>query len=300
MTVRLPAYRPTSRSTQPRAPGSAPAPRRAQATPAPAKDQTLTVELPGIGVKTYTFPTRFRDVDLMSAQFTLPSSAVAKWLPPGLEPASTLGVTRGLVTFQHLGDPAEMSPYSEAQFAVRVKGPGGREAWHVLEMPVDSEENMQRGKIIFGYPKAMSQVELSRREGEARTTDGAPLFSIRMGAALPFAIEREVANESLQLLNGKLVELDSAASGKLRPGLADVTFSPELRRRYPGLPASGCCSRSTPRGGCARWSARWESWWAGSPRAISRRISACGARRCRGCGDGRGAAERPRSCALAK
>lgn len=236
MTVRLPSYRPAT----PRSAASRQRSARAAPTPAPTapvKEQKLTVDLPGVGVKTYTFPTRFRDVDLLSAQFTLPSSAVAKWLPEGLEPASTLGVTRGLVTFQHLGDPAEMSPYSEAQFSVRVKGPGGQEAWHVLEMPVDSLENMQRGKIIFGYPKAMSQVELSPRAGEARTADGAKLFSIRMGATLPFGLDRELENESLQVLNGKLVKLDSTAGGKIRPGFADVTFSDEMQRRYPGLPA---------------------------------------------------------------
>ncbi|MBK7860669.1 MAG: acetoacetate decarboxylase family protein [Archangiaceae bacterium] len=167
----------------------------------------------------------------------LPRAAVAQWLPPGLTPAGSLGVTRGLVTFQRLGRPEEMAPYSEAQFAVRVKDSRGRQAWHVLEMPVDSAENLQRGKVIFGYPKELSQLKVGARTGTASTPDGTPLFSIRMGPALPFGIARHVDNEAVQVLNGELVRLDSWAEGKMVPGLASVELSPELRRRYPGLPA---------------------------------------------------------------
>jgi hypothetical protein len=248
MTVKLPRLPPsavrstaTAKSTGAPAKPAAKTEAPAASSAAPSDGTVLTVDLgAGVGVKTYHFPTKFHDVDMLTAQLVLPTNAVKQWLPPGLEPASTLGVTKGLVTFQHLGNPEEMQPYSEAQFAVRVKGPDGKEGWHVLNMPVDSLENEQRGKVIFGYPKEMSTVGIAsqglKQVGTAATPDGKPLFSLSVGPTLPFGFHQHVDSDAYQVHDGKMVRLDSSAEGKVKPGLGSLDFGQAMRDRFPGLP----------------------------------------------------------------
>jgi hypothetical protein len=134
-----------------------------------------------------------------------------------------------------------MQPYDEAQFAVRVKGPDGQEGWHVLDMPVTSFENKQRGQYIFGYPKEMAQVGLSNtglsRKGTAAGEDGAPMFSLSVGPRLPFGIHHAQDNEAYQQLDGKNVKLHSSAEGTIAPGFGHVEFSDAMRQRFPGLPS---------------------------------------------------------------
>jgi hypothetical protein len=235
-----PAPAPAAPAQAPASKGWAPGAKAQPAAQPAAPPRTLTIDLPGVGLKTYNFPTKFHDVELLSAQVELPTSAVKQWLPPGMEPVSTLGLTRGLVTFQHLGKPEQMQPYDEAQFAVKVKGPDGKEGWHVLDMPVTSFENKQRGQYIFGYPKEMSKVGIENsglgRKGTAAAEDGTPLFSLSVGPRLPVGVHHAQQNEAYQTLNGQNVKLHSSASGKVAPGLGNVQFSQAMRNRFPGLP----------------------------------------------------------------
>jgi hypothetical protein len=241
--VSVPKSQATARPADAAAPpaGAAPATKQAAAeSPPSAQQQTLTIDLPGIGTKTYNFPTKFHQVEMLKAEMLLKTDDVKKWLPSGMEPASTAGVTKGLVTFQHMGKPEQMEPYDEAQFAVRVKGPDGQEGWHVLDMPVNSFENKQRGQFIFGYPKEMAQVGIQNstfgRVGTAKSESGDPMFSLSVGPRLPFGFHKAVDNDAFQSFNGEVVHLHSTAEGKAAPGLGRVTFSDAMRARFPGLP----------------------------------------------------------------
>lgn len=212
-----------------------------QATPRPSTSTTKTFDLPEVGTKTYTFPSRFSQVDLMTAQFALPADAVKRWLPPGLEPVSFAGQARGQVTMQHLGKPPDgMAPYDEGSFSVRVRRADGTEAWHTLTMPVNSLENRQRGRFIFGYPKEMAQVSFEQnrfcRRGAIRDERGAELFSMKVGGLNPFSWHHEVKNENAQMLDGVPVTLHASAAGQLKLGTADVSFGEAMRARFPGLP----------------------------------------------------------------
>ncbi len=196
---------------------------------------------PKIGTKTYDFPTRFENVEMLAAQMLLPTSAVRGWLKKsGLEPASTLGFTRGLITVQHLGQPAQMDPYFEGSFAVQIRRPDGSTGWHVLEMPVTSEENRERGRRIFGYPKDMADVRLEdqggRRVGSVRTEDGGLLFSLGVGTRAPFGWSTDRTNHNVQVLHGQQVQLESNLRGHLKPGFGHIELGEEMQRRYPGLP----------------------------------------------------------------
>ena len=129
--------------------------------------QTRTYDLPGIGPRTYEFPTVFRGVELLSVQLVLPVPVVAPWLPSGYSPAPVLGRAMVMATAQHFSRPVGMAPYTEASLAVRVLAPGGGRGWHTLTMPVDSAENLQRGLVIFGYPKELATLSLAGPAGRA-------------------------------------------------------------------------------------------------------------------------------------
>lgn len=222
--------------------------RASEAADASDKPAVLTKDMgPGVGVKTYTFPSRFEDVTMLRTEFGVPSSAVRGWLPPGLTPADERGETRALITFQHMGTPPDgMDAYNEAQLAVRVRDGAGEEAWHVLTMPVDSLENQRRGELIFGYPKEMSEVDVSSSRfssrGEARAPNGELLFSLRVGPALPFGVPMSADDVNVQAFEGDNVHMDTSGEGRYRPGVAHVEIAPALRARFPGLPAEPSAS----------------------------------------------------------
>ncbi len=209
-----------------------------QRRPAAPDTTTKTVDLPGVGRRTYTFPTRFHAVDVLTARFPLPAKAVDEWLAPtGLKPVSFADQALGQVTVQHLGAPPDgMKPYTEASFAVKVETPDGEKGWHTLTMPVDSFENRQRGHFIFGYPKEMDALQLSGNTGSVKAEDGKELFSVSVHPA-PVGVNQTLNTKNFQTLNGEPVELSAEVSGRVQPGLASVKFGEEMQRRYPGLPA---------------------------------------------------------------
>jgi hypothetical protein len=216
-------------------------PRSSPLQTSPVADELRSYELPGVGHRDYHFPTRFKQVDVLSAQLLLSSRDVARWLPSGLKPQSFAGVTRAQVTVQHLGQPPDgMKPYTEASFSVRVKDASGAEGWHTLTMPVDSFENRQRGRFIFGYPKEMASLFMEEKPGARRGRvlgeDGAEWLTLEVNTRNPVTLQKTVNNRNLQNLEGESVELAASAEGRMRLGPARVTFGPELRRRYPGLP----------------------------------------------------------------
>jgi hypothetical protein len=196
-------------------------------------------ELPGIGPRTYRFPTHFRRVELVIAPLLVPRSIAQSWLPGDIAPVALPGGRAlALFTVQHFGDPAQLEPYGEASFAVLAHA-GALRGFHVLTMPVTSEVNRARGLAIFGLPKEMAEVSLA---GDERTRTG----EVRVGGELLFALTFRrrisvpgtgaVRAGNLQNVQGRWARVRSSGRGRYALGAADLALGDALRRRFPGLP----------------------------------------------------------------
>jgi len=200
-------------------------------------------ELPGIGERTYRFPTHFRGVELVIAPLLVPLSLAQSWLPEAISPiALPGGRALALFTVQHFGEPAQLKPYGEASFAVLARTGAGDEhakGFHVLTMPVTSEENRARGVAIFGLPKEMAEVSLSgderTRQGVVRV-DGELLFSLKFRRRIPVPGAQPIRSGNLQNVDGRWSRVRSAGRGRYALGSAELELGDALRRRYPGLP----------------------------------------------------------------
>lgn len=198
-------------------------------------------ELPGIGQRTYRFPTHFRQVELVIAPLLVPRAIAQSWLPEDIAPVALPGGRAlALFTVQHFGDPAQLKPYGEASFAVLAHtGDGDLKGFHVLTMPVTSEENRARGLAIFGLPKEMAEVTLS---GDERTragvvrVDGELLFSLTFRRRIRVPGARPIRTGNLQNIQGRWSRVRAAGSGRYAVGSAALEFGDALRRRFPGLP----------------------------------------------------------------
>jgi hypothetical protein len=196
-------------------------------------------ELPGIGQRTYRFPTHFRQVELVIAPLLVPRSIAQSWLPEDIAPVALPGGRAlALFTVQHFGDPAQLKPYGEASFAVLAHA-GDLKGFHVLTMPVTSEENRARGLAIFGLPKEMAEVSLSgderTRAGEVRV-NGELLFSLKFRRRIPVPGTRPIRAGNLQNAQGRWSRVRSAGRGRYAVGSAELELGDALRRRFPGLP----------------------------------------------------------------
>lgn len=196
-------------------------------------------ELPGIGQRTYRFPTHFRQVELVIAPLLVPRSIAQSWLPEDIAPVALPGGRAlALFTVQHFGDPAQLKPYGEASFAVLART-GDLKGFHVLTMPVTSEENRARGLAIFGLPKEMAEVSLSgderTRAGEVRV-NGELLFSLAFRRRIGVPGARPIRAGNLQNVQGRWSRVRAAGRGRYAVGSAALELGDALRRRFPGLP----------------------------------------------------------------
>jgi hypothetical protein len=196
-------------------------------------------ELPGIGQRTYRFPTHFREVELMIAPLLVPLSVAQHWVPKDISPIALPGA-RALALFsvQYFGNPAQLEPYGEASFAVLART-GRLKGFHVLTMPVTSAENRARGLTIFGLPKELAEVSFS---GDERTREGV----VRVGGELLFSLQfrrhialpgtQPIRAANLQHAQGRWSRVRSAGRARYTVGSAVVEIGDALRRRFPGLP----------------------------------------------------------------
>lgn len=196
-----------------------------------------------MGQRTYRFPTHFRQVEVVIAPLLVPLPIARSWLPEDIAPLSLPGALPGaralaLFTVQHFGDPAQLKPYGEASLAVLARS-GELKGFHVLTMPVTSEENRARGLAIFGLPKEMAEVSLAgderTRTGEVRV-NGELLFSLKFRQRVAVPGVRPVRAGNLQNAQGRWSRVRSVGRGRYAVGSAALEIGDALRRRYPGLP----------------------------------------------------------------
>lgn len=199
-----------------------------------------TFDLPGLGPRTYRFPTVFHEVELLGALGTVPAGAARAWLPPGLEPAALPGGgVLVMVTVQHFPRPAEFPGYREAAVAVYARGSRRGRGFHVLTMPVTSEENLARGPTIFGLPKELADVRIDDT-GKARVGEvyigGELFFRLLVRPRLTLPLRIPVRSRYLQICGGEPSHVDTR--GRARAALATASFEhgPLLHRRLPAFP----------------------------------------------------------------
>ncbi len=199
-----------------------------------------TFDLPGLGPRTYRFPTVFHEVELLGALGTVPAGAARAWLPAGLEPAALPGGgVLVMITVQHFPRPAEFPGYREAALAVYARGARGGRGFHVLTMPVTSEENLARGPTIFGLPKELADVRISAA-GKARVGEvflgGDLLFRLEVRPRLPVPLRIPVRSRYLQLCGGEPSHVDTRGSARASLGTATFHAGPLLHHRFAAFP----------------------------------------------------------------
>jgi len=199
-----------------------------------------TFDLPGLGPRTYRFPTVFHEVELLGALGTVPAGAARAWLPQGLEPAALPGGgVLVMVTVQHFPRPAEFPGYREAALAVYARGGRGGRGFHVLTMPVTSEENLARGHTIFGLPKELADVRIAE-VGKARVGEvflgGELLFRLTVRPWLPLPLRVPVRSRYLQVCDGDPSHVDTRGSARAALAVASFEHGPLLHRRFAAFP----------------------------------------------------------------
>jgi hypothetical protein len=205
-----------------------------QDTPLP--EATKTIDVPGMGPRTYHFPTDFKGVDAVSALGLVKADDAAKWLPPGLEPVRLPGGEAAVMfTVQDFKNPPDgMKRYQESQFAVLCKTEDGVRGFHVLSMPVNSSENLARGKQLFGLPKEMATVDFDEHGGDV-SENGQHMFSVDVDGLVPAKLP--IHTTDVQMFQGKLVKVRSQGEGEAHLGKATVDIGEAMQKRYPGLPS---------------------------------------------------------------
>jgi hypothetical protein len=199
-----------------------------------------TFDLPGLGPRTYRFPTVFHEVELLVAWGSVPAGAARAWLPQGLEPAALPGGgVLVMISVQHFPRPAEFPGYREAALAVQARGARGGRGFHVLTMPVTSEENLARGPTIFGLPKELADVRMAG-EGKARVGEvflgGELLFRLEVRPRLTVPLRIPVRSRYLQICGGDPSHVDTRGSAKVALAGASFHPGPLLHRRFAAFP----------------------------------------------------------------
>ncbi len=106
----------------------------------------------GIGVR------KFFDARMMGVMFQTRPEVTASLLPPPLEQADLPG---GLIFIAEYPKTNLGSGYREAALFIRCKYQG--EAGSIcLSMPITNEGRMHNGRDVFGFPKKMADIHLSR------------------------------------------------------------------------------------------------------------------------------------------
>ena len=106
----------------------------------------------GLGVR------KFFDARMLGVMFTAPAGLTAPLIPPPLEQADLPG---GLVFIAEYPRTNLGPGYREAALFIRCKY-RGQAGSTCLSMPIDSEPRMHNGRDVFGFPKKLARISLTR------------------------------------------------------------------------------------------------------------------------------------------
>jgi hypothetical protein len=181
-------------------------------------------------------PVEVRDAAASVAYYLVSAKAAQELIAPsGLHIASTLpGRTLCTIGTMDYKD-NDLGQYHEVAITFFVHEPGSRAlpviggalamargnlSAYIHQLPVDAEFSMEAGRGIWGFPKFMSQIEVTRDKGiesSRLTVDGAHVLTQRMklGGKRSFGPREQI---SYALRDGVLYRTPSTMSG------ADVGF----------------------------------------------------------------------------
>jgi hypothetical protein len=205
-------------------------------------------------------PVEVRDATASVAYYLVSAKAAQALIEPsGLRVARTLpGRTLCTIGTMDYRD-NDLGQYHEVAVTFFVHEPGaralpviggplamarGKLAAYIHQLPVDAEFSMEAGRGIWGFPKLMSSIEITRDQGvetSVLTVDGAHVLTqrMRLGGTRGFG-EREQTSYALR--DGALYRTPSTMSGErvgfrfggARIELGDHPIADELRSL--GLP----------------------------------------------------------------
>lgn len=101
---------------------------------------------------------KFYDANMLGVLFETKPEIVERLLPPPLEPADTPG---GMMFIAHYPKTNLGPGYFEGALFLRCQY-GGEAGSYCLAMPVDSEPRMHNGRDIYGFPKKLAEISLTR------------------------------------------------------------------------------------------------------------------------------------------
>ena len=104
-----------------------------------------------------TFPLRMRNTEILTVAYRTTSDAVARFLPPQLEPLEP----RVLVHLYRMHDADWFGRYGESALQIPVRHPAsGTQGAYSPLLFVESDGAVAAGREIYGQPKKSGQIEL--------------------------------------------------------------------------------------------------------------------------------------------
>lgn len=203
-----------------------------------------TYEIQG---RTLTFPVEVRDADSWAAQFLVDAKAAQRIVDPtGLEVIKPLpGRAMMNIAVVDYRD-TDLDAYHELAiaFLVRPHSPdAGKVGVYIHHLPVTQAFTNEAGQTIWGYPKFMSEIDITR-DGRSRVAtlraDGQHVLTISIKERGPITLPRQdLATYSLRDGTLRRTEWEQSAKIAARPGggrleLGSHPISDELRTL--GLP----------------------------------------------------------------
>ena len=196
--------------------------------------QSRKFELAADRTKEYFFPTFYGNVTcaqaIMFADKDALREAVEKQLGRGAEPVSGLG-GRGIIAFScyEYRQVKGVRPYNEIAVAVPivvnrkappllplVKNDYPHFGYCILSMPVTSEENTRRGRVIWNLPKETMDIDIDVTDDECITTCFNPDGSKAMSLKVPVNGSKTVMDQTGYLftsMNGTMERSRTALRG---------------------------------------------------------------------------------------
>jgi hypothetical protein len=133
--------------------------------------------------RTVEMPVYVRDASSGAATFVVPTAAARRLIPAALEPLELLPgrALMSLAAIEYRDN--DLGRYNEVSIAffVRVRGSGGgvpyvgtivdflraRAATYIHRLPVDGSFTCEAGRTIWGFPKTVETIEVSRPGGRS-------------------------------------------------------------------------------------------------------------------------------------
>ncbi len=164
--------------------------------------------------RTVTLPCVVRDACAATAAWVVPSSAARALLPGAELEVAEIAPGRGILSIACIEyRDNDLGDYNEVSVALFVRKRGGtrslpyvgtlydlmrgRLPTHILHLPVDQAFTCEAGRVIWGFPKTLDEIELDTAGGRARclwNRDGQTVLRI----SLPQGGNRKLPEQTLR------------------------------------------------------------------------------------------------------